>query len=172
MTCQGGNPDSFALGQEALSRGAWADARAAFESALAADESPEAFEMLGLAAFWMEDADASIAAREAAFHAYRERHDHLGAARAAITLADDYFTFRDQKQVANGWLLRAKRLLAGREPAPSMAGSPVSRDTSPCWVATTRLRRDGSGPKRWPTAASLALSTSRCLDSPLKAWPW
>jgi DNA-binding CsgD family transcriptional regulator len=101
-----------------MARGAWAEAHAAFAQAVAANESPQGLEMLGLAAFWMEDADACIAARERAFRLYRAGGDRFGAARAAITLADDYFTFRDQKQIAGGWLLRARRLLGGLESSP------------------------------------------------------
>jgi len=37
-------------GREALARGAWANARARFSEALAAGESPEAYEGLGVAA--------------------------------------------------------------------------------------------------------------------------
>ena len=103
--------DALAVGFEALSRGAWAEARAAFEAALREQETAEGLEGLGMAAFWLDDAAATIAARERAYRLYRARDDRLGAARAAIGLSDDYFTFRGEDAVAGGWLRRARRLL-------------------------------------------------------------
>jgi hypothetical protein len=41
----------------ALARGAWEEARSAFERALQADESPEALEGLGWAAWWLDASD-------------------------------------------------------------------------------------------------------------------
>jgi len=41
------------IGRDALERGAWADARDAFERSVAEEESPEALEGLGLAAWWL-----------------------------------------------------------------------------------------------------------------------
>ena len=42
-------------GRRALARGAWPQAREAFEAALADQESPEAWEGLGWAAWWLSD---------------------------------------------------------------------------------------------------------------------
>src|SRR3982751_1282210 len=100
-------------GQEALSRGAWAEARAAFETALASGESADALEGVGLAAWWLDDADAVFTARERAYKLYLERGDRLSAARVAVWLAWDCWAFRGENAVANGWLQRARRLLDG-----------------------------------------------------------
>jgi len=62
-------------GQEALARAAWKEARSAFEGVLLAEESPEAFEGLGIAAWWLEDDVVAIDARKSAYRLYSERGD-------------------------------------------------------------------------------------------------
>jgi DNA-binding NarL/FixJ family response regulator len=110
--------DLLEAGQTALMQGAWEEARASFEAALGVETTPEALEGLGLAAFWLDDAASTIAARERAYRLYRGRDDRVAAARTAICLADDYFTFRGEDAVANGWLRRAERLLDGLPLSP------------------------------------------------------
>jgi hypothetical protein len=98
-------------GRVALARRNWADARREFEQALEQATSPEAFEGLGLASWWLDDAVTTFAAREHAYRLYRERGDDLGAGRVATLLAWDSTAFRGETAVANGWLRRAHRLL-------------------------------------------------------------
>src|SRR5262245_59463937 len=100
-----------AEGEAALRRGAWAEARAAFEASLAERETPEALEGLGVAAWWLDLADVLFDARERAYRLYLERDDRSGAARIAVNLAWDCWAFRGEHAVANGWLQRARRLL-------------------------------------------------------------
>ena len=102
-------------GRDALRRGDWAAARQAFEASLQMEESPEALEGLGLAAWWLDQGDAVFNARERAYRIYRERGDGLGAARVAVWLAWDTAAFRGEHAIANGWLEQAHRLL---EPYP------------------------------------------------------
>jgi DNA-binding CsgD family transcriptional regulator len=78
---------------------------------LQADETPEALEGLGLAAWWLDLADVVFDARERAYRIYRERDDNLGAARMAVWLGWDTAAFRGEHAVANGWMQRAQRLL-------------------------------------------------------------
>src|SRR5262245_11319627 len=101
-------------GVEALARGAWAEARLAFEASLAADETPEALEGLGLAAWWLDEADLVFESRERAYKLYLDRDDRRSAARIAVWLAWDCWAFRGETAVANGWLQRARRLLDGQ----------------------------------------------------------
>jgi DNA-binding NarL/FixJ family response regulator len=96
-----------------LSRGAWTDAREAFDASLRARESPEALEGLGLAAWWLDDAEGVFEARERAYRLYTERGDRQSAARIAVWLAWDAWAFRGEHAVSNGWLQRARSLLSG-----------------------------------------------------------
>ncbi len=109
--------DPLAAGMEALERGAWEDARVHFQASLAARETPEALEQLGLAAWWLDDAALTFDARERAFRLYRDQSDPLGASRVALWLVWDSLAFRNDTAVAAGWLERARRLLAGHERA-------------------------------------------------------
>ena len=65
--------EGVARGREALARGAWAEARRAFEAALVDEETPEALEGLGLAAWWLDDATVTFPVRESAYRLYVER---------------------------------------------------------------------------------------------------
>ena len=104
-------PDDCRQGYEALARGAWIDARTAFDSVIAGRESPEALEGLGLAAWWLDLAEVMFDARERAYRLYRQRNEVVAAARIAVWLAWDYWAFRGENAVANGWFQRARRLL-------------------------------------------------------------
>lgn len=110
--------DPFAAGTAAMQRGAWADARDQFQASIASSETPAAHEHIGLAAWWLDDANLTFASRERAFNLYRERGDVLGAARVALWLVWDCLAFRGDTAVSSGWMERARRLLTGHESAP------------------------------------------------------
>ena len=101
-----------------LASGRWATARACFERAPAADETPEAQEGLSWAAWWLDDADVVFAARDRAYRLYKQRGDSAAAARMATWLACDELDFHGAFAVAGGWLGRARRLLGDLEPGP------------------------------------------------------
>jgi LuxR family maltose regulon positive regulatory protein len=109
---------SVGEGWTALSRGAWKEARAVFEQALEAGESPEALEGLSWAAWWLDDAETVFRAREGAYRGYRTRRDPASAARMATWLAADHLDFHGAVAVASGWLRRAGRMLEPLEPGP------------------------------------------------------
>jgi LuxR family transcriptional regulator, maltose regulon positive regulatory protein len=112
-------PDNpIAAGHGALARAEWREARACFEAALRQAESAEALEGLGMAAWWQDDAITTFTARERAYHLYRQRGDRPAAARLATYLAYDYYSFRGEYAVANGWFQRARRLLDGLGQVP------------------------------------------------------
>jgi tetratricopeptide (TPR) repeat protein len=113
--------DDLAAGRRALDAGAWQDARSAFERLLKAEETPEALEGLGLAAWWLDLADVVFDSRERAFRAYRSRGDQRSAARIAVWIAWDSAAFRGEEGVAKGWLQRARRLLEGQPDSPEHA---------------------------------------------------
>ena len=110
--------DPLDAGWAALSEGDWTRARACFEAALAADETPEALEGLGWAGYCLDDARLTFDARERAYRLYRERGDAGSAARVAAWLAAACLEFRGEPAVANGWLQRAHSLLDDLEPGP------------------------------------------------------
>jgi LuxR family transcriptional regulator, maltose regulon positive regulatory protein len=107
-----------AAGWDALARGDWEEARASFEAAVGSGDAAGALEGLSWAAWWLEDVDACIDARERAYRAYRDAGDDRGAARMALWLADDHADLRGEPAVAEGWLSRAARLVADLEPCP------------------------------------------------------
>jgi ATP/maltotriose-dependent transcriptional regulator MalT len=113
--------DDLTAGREALNAGAWPEAQRAFERLLAIEETPEALEGLGLAAWWLNLGEVVFDSRERAFRGYRQRGDQNAAARMAVWLAWDSAAFRGEEGVAKGWLQRARRLLDGRPDSPEHA---------------------------------------------------
>ena len=146
-------PSDCAAGDELLSRGAWSEARAAFEAMLRERETPEALEGLGLAAWWLDDADAVFDSRERAYRLYSERGDRASAARVAVWLAWDTWAFRGEHAVSNGWLQRARSLLAGLPDCPEQAWLEI-REGSLC------LMEDGD-PDRAHTLAAEGIRVAR-----------
>lgn len=114
-------PADCRRGDDALARGAWTEAREAFEKALARRESPEALEGLGTSAWWLDLADLVFESRERAYRLFIERGDKAGASRVAVWIAWDCWAFRGETAVANGWLQRARRLLDGEPPCAELA---------------------------------------------------
>ena len=109
------------VGRDALARGAWEEAKSAFEGVLAREESPEALEGLGLSAWWLDRGETVFDSRERAYALYRERGERAAAARLAVWIAWDYAAFRGESAVASGWLRRARRLLDGLPEGPEHA---------------------------------------------------
>jgi LuxR family maltose regulon positive regulatory protein len=106
----------LAAGSRALESGAWEEAEGLFRSALAVQATPEGWEGLGLALWWLNRLDAAFEARERAYPLYRSAGDRRSAARVALWLAWDYLGVRGQMAVANGWLGRAHSLLDDLQP--------------------------------------------------------
>ncbi|MDP8932007.1 MAG: LuxR C-terminal-related transcriptional regulator [Actinomycetota bacterium] len=113
--------EALERGWKALEGWSWAEARSAFEQALRSEETAPAWEGLGAAASWLDDARVAIEARECAYRRFRDDGDVEGAARAAAGLADDLLTFRGESAVAAGWLQRGRRGLEGRPDSPILA---------------------------------------------------
>src|SRR5947209_2578261 len=103
-------------GSKALERGAWQEAESYFREALALQETPEAWEGIAVALWWLNRLDAAFEARERAYPMYRSAGASRSAARIAIWLAWDYIGVRGEMAVANGWLQRAHSLLDDLEP--------------------------------------------------------
>jgi DNA-binding NarL/FixJ family response regulator len=110
--------DVVEAGWAELDAGRWDAARASFEKALAAAETPRGLEGLSWAAWWLDDADTLFEARERAYRLYRRDGEPAAAARMATWIACDQLDFRGAPAVADGWLQRAARLLDPLEPGP------------------------------------------------------
>lgn len=110
-----GDGGPLAAAQAALGAGSWREARAGFETVLAGGPDPAAYDGLSQANWWLDDGAGCVEAREDAYRAYRDRHDAVGAARAATALAYDSLLFGHGPAVARGWWGRARELLEGRD---------------------------------------------------------
>ena len=117
MSAPGVPNDWLRAGRDALARSAWPEGRAAFEEAARGDADPEALEGLAMAAFFLNDSEATLVSREQAYAAYRRIGRPVDAARVATALAWDYRSVRGEPAVSDGWLARARRLLAGTGPS-------------------------------------------------------
>lgn len=96
---------------KALGRGAWAEARAAFEDAARADESPESLFGLGVALWWLGEIRESVRCIEQAYAAFRRSSDPVQAANAALELSFLYHENLGNHAAAVGWMARATRLV-------------------------------------------------------------
>jgi len=145
------------VGKAALACGEWKDAKRAFEAALADDETGEALEGLGLAAWWLDLADVVFDARERAYRWYHEQNNRTAAARVAVWLAWDSSAFRGEHAIAAGWLQRARRLLDDQPVCPEHA-----------WLAlragVTSLLHDGS-PEEAAALAAEAIRVGEAIES-------
>jgi DNA-binding NarL/FixJ family response regulator len=97
-------------------RGAWEQARAAFDAALAHSRSAEAWEGRSWAAWWLDEVERCLDARERAYRIYRATGDLPGAARMALWIGDDHLEFLGAATIADGWFQRAARILEFVEP--------------------------------------------------------
>jgi tetratricopeptide (TPR) repeat protein len=122
-----GTTQELVAGEAALRSGAWQEAQSRFEAVLAtasagAMSDPAtaglAYEGLAQAAWWLDEADMCIGARERAYRRFRDAGDVRGCARAATSLAWDALLFGHGPAVARGWLGRARELLADLDESP------------------------------------------------------
>jgi DNA-binding NarL/FixJ family response regulator len=109
---------SLAAAQEALNAGSWSLANSAFRALIAQGDDPVAHEGLAQVAWWLDDADTCLTARETAYRRHQALEDPVGAARAATALAWDCLLFGRGESVAMGWLGRAQALLAPVDERP------------------------------------------------------
>jgi DNA-binding CsgD family transcriptional regulator len=105
-------------GHAALVEGRWADARAAFEAALAEAETGEARFGLATALWWLGESHACVDHGARAYVLFRRGDDTPGAVRCAVWLAITYKSNFANFAAANGWIGRAQRLLGPLEPGP------------------------------------------------------
>lgn len=112
--------DSIDAGRAALLRGAWVEASQRFSDALAAEQSPAAYDGLGVAARYQGDLEAAVAAHERGYRLARSLGDGELAAKLAAQLAIDAYG-QARMAEANGWIERAMMLTDGGEPSEGRA---------------------------------------------------
>src|SRR5215207_1187431 len=153
---QGRGDDQLQEGRRALEAARWDSARAAFEAALDAEDTPEARDGLGQALWFLGSVEEGIAAREHAFEDYARGGSCDRAARVAVWISHQYL-ISGRASAARGWLSRAERALEG-----------IGRCEGQGWVAGERrsaraAARTGCGcsRRRWrpPRRAESATST-------------
>jgi len=107
-------------GPAALAEGRWEEARAAFEAALARGEAETGQACFGLAMaqWWLGENHACVDRYRRAYALFRASGDIEGAARCAVWLAITYKSNFANFAAANGWLVRAERLLEPFDPGP------------------------------------------------------
>ena len=104
---------TIALAEEALADRDWTRVRSLLRDLPERVDSDRALEMLATAAWWLDDVDGSIEAREQLFSLRRVRGDRAAAATVSIQLAWDSTIGRRDAAIASGWAERARSLLDG-----------------------------------------------------------
>jgi DNA-binding CsgD family transcriptional regulator len=94
-----------------MGRGAWEQARCAFEHSLQADESPEVMFGLAIVLWWLGETRESVRYLEQAYTAFRRHSDPAQAASAALELCFLYHENLGNHAAAAGWVARAARLV-------------------------------------------------------------
>jgi DNA-binding CsgD family transcriptional regulator len=122
--------DLVTVGTTALREGRWSEARAAFEQAVAVEESGAARFGLATAAWWLGDNQSSVDECTRAYAMFRKIGDVAGAVECAVWLGITYKANFSNFAAANGWIERAQRMLEG-EPRGPLHG----------WVELTRAYR-------------------------------
>lgn len=163
-------------GTAALEAGQWAEARAAFEAAIAAEEPdlspPEAWDGLAEALWWIGEPHASVECRERAYVGFRRRGDSVAAASAAMEACVGHLIQFGNAAAASGWLGRARSVFADGAP-PDVEGwfwlleAYVSADVSADHEAACALIRQSMERGRRIGDADLELSALSDLGSRL-----
>jgi len=140
-----------AEGYEALALGDWTAARAAFESAVTVEESPEALDGLGRALWWLRESEQAVVYRERAYSGFRRDGQLARAARIALWLSREYALVWGNDAAANGWLARAERLLADVAPGAEQGWLDLAR--------SERAREPSESARRAAAALDVAVET-------------
>ena len=122
--------EPFADGFAALAEGRWEQARSAFEAGLARGEAETAEACFGLAMalWWLGENHACVNRCNRAYALFRAWDDVEGAARCAVWLAITCKANFANVPAANGWVLRAGRLLEPLVPGPIHGWLRLARD--------------------------------------------
>lgn len=150
-------------GQAALAAAAWDEARAAFEQALTAGDSPEVHDGLGIALWWLNDIDAAHHHRALAYRGFREA-DPGRAAHIACWLGREQVFLRGNVPAMQGWFRRAEQLVT----FGPVAGQPA--DAARAWVALLRASLLAAPDEMTTLAADVIATARRDGDGDLEAF--
>lgn len=103
--------EHLAAGQAALKAADWLKARACFEAALQAEDSPAAHDGLGITLWWLNEIEAAHQHRTTAYIQYKNRQEFRPAALIAAWLAREQVFLHNNVSAMKGWFARAERLL-------------------------------------------------------------
>lgn len=105
----------------------WEAAARAYERVLAEADDPAALDRLGQVRWFQGRIDEGLVLRERAYAAFCRRGDDAAAAQAALWLMVEYASSRGAHAVANGWFLRAERLLEDAAVCPAHVELEIAR---------------------------------------------
>jgi hypothetical protein len=135
-------------GRKALEAGAWQDARLAFERLLQVEETPEALEGLGLAAWWLDLADVVFDSRERAISRLRSRGDDRSAARSPCGWRGTARRSAAKKGSPKAGFSAPAGCSRDNQTRRSMRFSPLATRVSRCWTTGIPTRRKRSPGRR------------------------
>jgi DNA-binding NarL/FixJ family response regulator len=109
--------DPFSRGTVALAVGDWKSAKECFADAVDQADSPEAWDGLGRAQWWLKDVRGAIETRARAHRGFKRDGRFTEAARIAVWLARELRPLLRSDAAADGWLARAETLAARADDA-------------------------------------------------------
>jgi LuxR family maltose regulon positive regulatory protein len=147
------------VGRTALAEGRWPDAFNAIRAYAQGSFDLESLELLGVAAWYVDDAEAAFEAFDAAYRVAVESGDRFGQARAALWVVACRTTFKDQTNIATGWLRRVYDGLDRRVLSRELGWMRIRE----CEMA---LQAPSAGIKKSYVSARKATEIGRRLDDP------
>lgn len=140
-----------------MQSGDWQAARESYRAAAETDRSGEALFGLGVAQWWLGEAEASLRSWEQAYVEFRRESDHAQAVVAAFYLCLGYRMSLGNDVAANGWLERASSLVDEFDVVP-LAG----------WVLLARAysANDSGDPSGAAELAGHAVEAARDTGDP------
>ena len=147
--------EALAEAHAAFAAAEWEAAASAYGRALTEDETGAALDGLSQVRWFQGRIDDGLELRERAYAGHCSRGDVAAAAAAALWLMVEYASSRGADAVANGWFLRAERLLADQAICPAHVELEIAR----------ARRCAPTDEQAAETHFAAALATARELDS-------
>ena len=146
-------------GRTALAEGRWREAFDTIRSHVHGSFDLAGLELLGLAAWYVDDAEAAFDAFDGAYRLAVEHKDQFAQARTALWVVACRTTFKDQTNIATGWLRRVYDGLDRRVLSRELGWMRIRE----CEMA---LAAPSAGIKKSYISARKATEIGRRLDDP------